>query len=139
MAEKSLANPVPLPPVAGPSSMLPAGTGTGATVGPKADATERGGALEVMVGRRGMEEEEEEEGKRLEGVPGPETEEREVAEKDGGMAWPGGTAADGGEVPLIEGGIMLGASSVGSSLPRTLSAMRNMARANCSAFSLPLF
>lgn len=38
-----------------------------------------------------------------------------------------------------EGGIMLAVSSLGTSLPRTFSAIRNMARANCSAFSLPFF
>ncbi len=34
---------------------------------------------------------------------------------------------------------MLGGSSFGGSFPLTFSAIRNMARANCSAFSLPLF
>ena len=38
-----------------------------------------------------------------------------------------------------EGGIIAGVSSVGSSLPRTFSAMMYMARANCSAFSRPVF
>ena len=48
-------------------------------------------------------------------------------------------AAEGGDFPRCDGGIMFGTSSVGSSLPRTLSAMRNMARANCSALSFPRF
>ena len=38
-----------------------------------------------------------------------------------------------------EGGIMLEVSSLGRSLPRTFSAIRNIANANCSAFSLPFF
>ena len=38
-----------------------------------------------------------------------------------------------------DGGIILGASSVGAPFPRTFSAMRNMASANCSALSLPTF
>ena len=38
-----------------------------------------------------------------------------------------------------EGGIMLAVSSLGTSLPRTFSAIRNIAKANCSAFSLPFF
>ena len=137
MEEKSLPNPVPLPPLAGPDSTLPAGTGA---TGPNADDTERGGAFDVMVGSRGMEEEEEEVGKRevVEGVAG--TEEREEDEKEGGRAWPDGAATDdSGDFPLREGGIMLGASSVGSSFPRTFSAMRYIARANCSTFSLPFF
>ena len=137
MAEKSLPNPVSLSPLAGPDSTLPAGTGA---TGPNADDTERGGALDGMVGSTGMEEEEEEEGRRevAEGVP--ETEEREEEEKEGGRAWPDGAATDDvGDFPLREGGIMLGASSVGSSFPRTFSAMRCIARANCSTFSLPLF
>ena len=40
---------------------------------------------------------------------------------------------------LREGGIILGGSSLGGSFPRTFSAMRYMASANCSAFSLPVF
>ena len=39
-----------------------------------------------------------------------------------------------------DGGIMFGGSSLeGGSFPRTFSAIRYMARANCSALSLPLF
>ena len=38
-----------------------------------------------------------------------------------------------------EGGIMLGVNSLGGSFPRTFSATRYMASANCSAFSFPFF
>ena len=138
MAEKSLPNPsVTLPPLACPGSTSPAaGTGTG-VMGPKAEEME---GLAVMEGRRVMEEEEEE-GRRevAEGVAGSVADEMEEAEKEGGMGWTDATGADKGVFPLREGGTMLGASSVGSSLPRTFSAMRCMARANCSAFSLPSF
>ena len=48
-------------------------------------------------------------------------------------------AAEGGDFPRRDGGIILGASSVGSSLPLTFSAMRYIASANCSTLSLPLF
>ena len=140
MAVKSLEKPVALPSLSGPDSMLPAGTGMGATVGPNADDNERGGAFDVIVGRRGgTEEGEEEEGRREAAEEVPETEEREEEEKEGGRTWFDEAAPDGGDFPLREGGIMLGASSVGSSFPRTFSAMRNIARANCSALSLPLF
>ena len=37
-----------------------------------------------------------------------------------------------------DGGMKLGGSSLGGSFPRTFSASRNMASANCSAFSFPL-
>ena len=38
-----------------------------------------------------------------------------------------------------EGGIMMGVNSLGGSFPRTFSATRYMASANCSAFSFPFF
>ena len=41
--------------------------------------------------------------------------------------------------PLREGGTMATVSSLGISFFRTFSAMRYMARANCSAFSFPFF
>ena len=69
----------------------------------------------------------------------PVLDERDELDKDEGIPWPVGGLVIGGDFPRRVGGIILGASSVGSSLPRTFSAMRNIARANCSAFNLPFF
>ena len=83
-------------------------------------------------------------GKRNGGGAALVVEEREEEEKEGGSVWlgteeVGGVAAAGGDFPRSDGGIMEGVSSPGRSLPRTFSAMRNMASANCSALSFPLF
>ena len=61
-----------------------------------------------------------------------------VAEEEEG----GGAETGGGMtliLPLREGGIMAGVRSSGMSFLRTFSAMRYIASANCSAFSLPFF
>lgn len=111
------------------------------------DVEERGGGVEIMVGRR---EEEEEELERRAGVEDvgvgrndagviPVLDEIDELDKDEGIPWLVGGLVIGGDFPRRVGGIILGASSVGSSLPRTFSAMRNIARANCSAFNLPFF
>ena len=42
-------------------------------------------------------------------------------------------------LPLREGGIMAAVRTLGGSFLRTFSAMRNMARANCSALRRPFF
>lgn len=58
----------------------------------------------------------------------------EEEEEEGEGEWEEGVA-----LPLREGGTMSGVNSLGTSFLRTFSAMRYMARANCSAFSLPFF
>ena len=84
MAEKSLPN----PPASCPDSTPAPDTGTGATE-PKAEAME---GVDVMVGRRGTEEVEEEVGRKelADGATEPEVEEeREEVEREGGMDWTG--------------------------------------------------
>ena len=113
----------------------------GATgVGTNEDVAERGGGVEGTAKREvGREELGAGVGRNV-GVATPVADEREEEECDEGIAWPGGgMVAEGGDFPRREGGIMLGASSIGRSLPRTFSAMRYMAKANCSAVSLPRF
>ena len=155
MAEKSLANPIASASAAMAAARLvprPDGGVVAPTLGTgvgRRDAVEerRGGGVAVMVGRRegpaeeeagvGMREgaEEDEVGKTESGAAPLAGEDREEVEADDGICW----LTVGGDFPRTEGGIMMGDSSLGSSFPRTFSAMRNMARANCSAFSLPLF
>lgn len=50
-----------------------------------------------------------------------------------------GVEEEGGTFPRRDGGIIAAVSSFGTSFWRTFSAMRYMASANCSAFSLPVF
>ena len=157
MAEKSLANPIASASAATAAARLvprpdrgavapTLGTGVG-----RKDAVEerRGGGVAVMVGRRngpaeeeeavgvGMREgaEEDEVGRTESGAAPLAVKVRDEVEADDGICW----LTVGGDFPRTDGGIMMGDSSFGSSFPRTFSAMRNMARANCSAFSLPLF
>ena len=65
-------------------------------------------------------------------------EEATVAEDVEGVGT-GEVAVRGSVLFLRDGGTMAGVSSFGTSFLRTFSAIRYMARANCSAFSLPFF
>lgn len=143
MAEKLLAKPI-VPPVPVPIRSVPPAVGAGARI---SDVDEKVGGVDVIVGRR--EEEEVGVGRRegveevgvgrKKGEATPVADEKEEVDQDEGNDWLTGTVVVGGDFPRREGGTILGASSEGSSFPRTLSAMRNSARANCSAFSLPRF